>query len=354
MQNNKNSFLYISAILLALAFLTRYVGITLVASGALVVLFLNNRSVKKRIIDCVVFIAISCIPVSIWIISTNSSPRTFVFHPVNYIQIKVTLINISRWLLPDRVPNIIRVGISGIFVMGVICSFIIIGRKIYRRTKGSYELQTLKPALIFLIFIIIYISFLIISKSFFDAHIPIRNFRILSPIFIAFLIIVIYFFRLIILYFRENKISRILVSVICILFLAFYVVSIINLSILKYKEGHVGYASKDWSISETIKGLEEISDSTLIYSNGPDGIYLLTGKSAKMFPLLKNPYTLKKNNNFQTQMEMMFEEVDKEDGIIVFFDGIARDYLSSKDGIKNNFDITLVKKYTDGAIYKSY
>ena len=53
-------------------------------------------------------------------------------------------------------------------------------------------------------------------------------------------------------------------------------------------------------------------------------------------------------------MEMIFEEVDKEDRIIVFFDEIARDYLSSKDEIENNFDITLVKKYTDGAIYKSY
>lgn len=318
LQNNKNSFLYISAILLALAFLTRYVGITLVASGALAVLFLNNRSVKKRIIDCVVFIAISCIPVSIWIISTNSSPRTFVFHPVNYIQIKFTLINISRWLLPDRIPNIIRVGISGIFVIGVISGFIIVGKKIYQRTKKSYGLQNLKSALIFLIFIIIYMSFLIISKSFFDAHIPIYDFRILSPVFIVFLIIVICFLGLLILYFKENKILKILTSAICILFLASYIVSIINPFIIGYKEGHIGYANKDWTLSETINELKKYPDSTLIYSNGPDAIYLLTGKSAKMFPLTKNPYTLEINDDYLSQMEAMIKEIREKEGILVF------------------------------------
>ncbi len=354
LQNNKNSFLYISAILFSLAFLTRYVGITLVVSGALAVLFLNDRSVKKRIIDCVAFTIISCILVSIWIMGTNSSPRTFVFHPINYIEIKTTLINISRWLLPDRIPNIISVGISGMFVMGVICGFIIVGRKMYKMVRESYEVKILKSVIFFILFIIIYMTFLIISKSFFDAHIPIRDFRILSPVFIASLIFVIFFLRILILYFSENKILKIVVSVFCILFLVSYIIGIINPLILAYKEGQIGYANKDWALSETINGLKRYPDSTLIYSNGPDVIYLRTGKSAKMFPLLKNPYTLQGNDNFQTQVEMMLEEVDKGDGIIVFFDRIGRNYLLSKDEIKSNFDINLIEEYPDGTIYKSY
>jgi len=355
-EKNKLLF-YIAAVLLSLAFLTRYAGLTFIISCTLAILFLNDERIRKRIIDAAILMALSCIPTGIWILRTIyvrgvQSFRSFIFHPVLLINVKTTISNISKWLLPEVIPGKIRVTITGIFLILVITFFVILIRKLKQKNIDSIQKLSIKFILLNTIFIVVYLSFIVFSKSFLDFHIPIRDFRILSPVFISTLIIVIYFLKLLLIYFDYNRLVKIVVSLVCVIFIGFYIVNCINLARPIYNNGK-GYEGRDWKLSETMKELEKYPESIMIYSNGPDAIYLLTGRTAKMLPLVENPYTLEKNDTYYLQMELMEKGIKEKEGIIVFFDKITRLYLPTEDRLKEELNLRPLVEKTDGTIYGS-
>lgn len=358
LKEKRKLLFYIAAILLGLTFLTRYAGLTFIISCILAILFLNNERIKKRIIDAAIFMAISCIPTGIWIVRTMYvreilSVRSFIFHPVLLINIKTTISNISKWLLPEVIPGKIRVAVAGVFLILIITGFVILIRKLKQKNNNLVQKLSIKFVLLNTIFIVIYLLFIVFSKSFLDFHIPIRDFRILSPVFISTLIIIIYFLKLLFIYFNSNRIVKIVVSVVCIIFIGFYIVNCINLVRPMYNNGK-GYEGRDWKLSATMEELKKYPESNIIYSNGPDVIYLLTGKSASMLPLIENPYTLEKNDIYYQQIKSIEQEIKEKEGIIVFFDKITRNYLPTEDRLKGELKLRPLIEKVDGAIYGSY
>ena len=66
----QNRWLLCAAGLAALACLARYLGFAVVLAGALVLLLLSRKPLKSRLVDVLVFSAISLLPVSIWLASS--------------------------------------------------------------------------------------------------------------------------------------------------------------------------------------------------------------------------------------------------------------------------------------------
>ncbi len=83
----QRQFLLVSSSAVALAFITRYVGLATVLAGGFVLLTFDGRNLRRRLTDLVIFGVIACTPMGVWAIRNRlvvggTTDRQFVFHPV--------------------------------------------------------------------------------------------------------------------------------------------------------------------------------------------------------------------------------------------------------------------------------
>lgn len=122
LNNNKIGYLCYSSILLGLAFFTKYSGVSLIITGLIVILFLRQNKFYKKITHSIIFISISCVPIAFWFIrlsflSNGSNIRNLNFNLINKDEIIIMLQNITKWLLPGRIPLNHSLIVFGIIVI---------------------------------------------------------------------------------------------------------------------------------------------------------------------------------------------------------------------------------------------
>ena len=114
----------------------------------------------------------------------------------------------------------------------------------------------------------------------------------------------------------------------------------------------IGYTSRYWKESKMLAYLLRVPESMTIYSNAPDVIRLLVKKEAVMIPVKVFSGTLKRNEDYQDQMNRMIRESKDGTALIAYFSGIKwRWYLPSKEEIESMGDIPVVRRLQDGVIY---
>jgi 4-amino-4-deoxy-L-arabinose transferase-like glycosyltransferase len=81
--SSRMGLLVSSAALAALAFLTRYAGVALILAGLVSLLVLDRRSFPARLAKCLVFAAVSALPMALWLVlGQTARPRPLAFHPI--------------------------------------------------------------------------------------------------------------------------------------------------------------------------------------------------------------------------------------------------------------------------------
>jgi hypothetical protein len=113
-----------------------------------------------------------------------------------------------------------------------------------------------------------------------------------------------------------------------------------------------GYSGKAWVESELIHKVRALPSGTLIYTNGPDAIYILTGRPAYSIPhkiIVKNRKT---NKNYLTELKKMEERLKTQRGVLVYFyRQRGRWYLPAEEELKAKLPLVLKDTGGDGLIY---
>lgn len=349
--------LVLSAGAVALGFLTRYAGGALVITGTAVLILLSKRTLRKRITDTACFILISCSPVLLWgwrnkFVAGSMTNRQLVFHPISQEQLNLALDTFSRWFIPFKTMGIVR----DIVVLAAIVALLSLGAgpTIFKKLRPhipSREVNSRFPY-VFVFFIAFYLGFLLISLSFFDAYTPLDA-RILSPIFVSGLTVVLHLLHKLLRSVQGTRYAQTAILSLCVLFAASYLGSGTVWIMRSHGEGR-GYASKSWQQSEIIADIRSRPEGTLIYSNGQDAIYMLTGRFAYGIPAKFNAVTLSPHDNYPVALNAMREELQKNDGLLVYFDTIDwRDYYPSEDEIVQDLSVEMIMQSADGAIYRA-
>jgi len=353
LEKKKLLFLVLSSLSVSLAFLSRYIGASLVMTGVIGMLIFDYEKIKKKLIDCSVFIVISCTPMFFWLYRTrvvggNITDREFIFHPITLNEIFRIPVVITKWIIMADNSWVNSTIILSIFAMILFFGFIFFTKK----NKGEKKYKnSIMIVLLSVVFIISYLFILIFSRSFFDAKIPVAQDRLLFPVFIASLIIVILFLYSILRFLGSSKIIRVIVYLICIIFTGLYIYNGVSWSVDKHNTGQE-YSQRYFLQSEIIKEIKKLPRSTIIYTNASDIIYLFTNRASYVFPVKVNPYTLKTNKNYLTQIKNMVNEVKDKKGLFVIFNGRERLYLPSIEDLKKEIQLCLFAKGYDGEIYE--
>ncbi|HEY3291326.1 MAG TPA: hypothetical protein VGK87_14450, partial [Anaerolineae bacterium] len=285
--SHRRSALVVCAVICTLAMLDRYIGITLLFTGLLLILLRRDQPLLRRLFDAVVFGAIASLPLLGWyarnyfVTGTLAGVRAA---PISSLgdNIFYAMDTVNAWFAPGLNPAILRFVLVSLPLVAMLSVLVI-------RTVDTGKPQDAIPPsrlLPLLTFVLLYISFLIASSTL-VAYDRIDS-RLLSPIYMPLLLLIVYSGWLLVRRIGKPDLRRTLrwlLAVAFVLWLAWPVIaSQTTAGETVATGGGGGYTSANWRNSSLIAYLKQHPPAGRILSNAPFTVYLLTGLSARMSP----------------------------------------------------------------------
>jgi hypothetical protein len=336
------------ALLAALACLTRYIGVSLVIFCSFWIFLHGNVDFRKKLIYSLIFILASLAPLSLWLIRNYSVSSTLAGPRVEsssllFDNILHTADALSSWIMPEPLSGYVRAPIAVVIILSVLYFWL----KTHKKSGASSQFDS-KISLMVCFCTFYVISLILIGSNTAIGHI---DWRFLSPIYIPLLLVILMQIDLIIK--GAPKENRILKKTVIVLLTAWA----LSLSLRtaadiseSLQNGAGDYSTDLWQNSELIHYLSLTPQTGKLYSNFPDGIYAIAGLAATISPRKtyyaspsSPPYDI---NDFESQ-------IGKSNKVMLaWFNTATRPSLFTPEELLKNFDLTLVKKFKDGRIYR--
>jgi hypothetical protein len=331
------------------------VGITVVVTGMISLLIYSPGPWKRKIQKSVFFGSLGFVPIIGWYIRNYSltgsfTNRVLVFHPITVEKINQALLTILGWILPDSVPDGLRIVIA--ILVGIIILFglfsITFRSGEQRASVDAAKIKPLKAML--LLYGIIYLIFLILSLTFFDSSTRLDD-RILIPVYILLIIFTVTSINGITKTLRGRMRSLILVISYSVsaLVIGNYLVQSWDLVQTLQQEGR-GFASAAWRSSEIVAEIDNLGSDAIVYTNEAFAIYYLTDVGAYLIPEKIDPVIAQVRENFQPTMEKMRQRLAQPgSALAVFHQGYLREGMPTLEEIA--MGLVIAYESNDGVIF---
>ena len=344
-----------ASVFCALACLTRYIGVTLIAAGVIILLLVKEKT-SRRLKDILLFGFVSSTPLAAWLIRNyavfSSFAGTREASRYTLVQnIRAVFDTVASWFVPSPILAGTLRGVMGAAAAAVILAALLFlaGQALKIAGRGGIAAGTdpgLASVLPHMCILAVYTVYLAVSAA--RVAIDAISNRLMAPVYIS-LILLLFFAADRVLGMLKNRgrtriIGGVLIVVVCV-----WLVYPLSTSIVLLKKsidsGAGGYSSEKWKYSEMINYLKEQKTQCQVYSNNPDAIRILAGIPAE--------YTPKNNGPEQYGFERFREKVNNGDcSIVVWFDsGPAGTILSPAD-LNRFFVLETVEEKADGTIYE--
>jgi len=333
----------------ALSSLTRYIGVTLIFLGVLIIFVFHRDILKNRIAHLLLFALISALPLGLWLIRNYAVSSTF-FGPraSSLYTLPQNLMLVFNALMNWYIPGIIQDHRPTLILFGAVLGFFI-----GLDPKGSWQrvkviLRKISPIVLFAI---IYTTFLVISST--TTAYDIIDYRLLSPIYVPLTLLLLILAQALVEPYRRRFSNKIINSFL-IIGLAIGLVYPIHATIINavnFTSTGGGYSSKAWVESETIQYLlqhKTLKSECTIYTNGTDVTNILAHLATKGIPARTNYNSPDLVNDISKLRGSWPEE---SNACLVWFDTIKRTYLFTIDELQEIANIGLIARFKDGAIY---
>lgn len=323
----------------ALACVTRYAGVTLIGAGGLLLLFDLNLNIRKKIGHILIFglISISLLVTNLvrnsLVTHTGTGPRykslTSLYDNMHYAGTVL-----CDWLTLTEQQYGLAFTITLLTVLAFIIAFLL---NTFRNRARYFTYEQIALA-----FFIVYALFMIISATI-SRYERINN-RLLSPMFIPFLLGCTYWIPLAI---REQASKvRIFATVIAAVLALGFLYGEIKNDTQRYDDqgdyGVPGYTDDSWNKSDLIKLLKRnpgmFKQGYPIYNNACEAFYFFTGKGSAYIP---KPTDVKRMQSFDAQPH----------GYIVIFDQLPDPTLLPLQKILLYKPLKQLYKFADGGVY---
>lgn len=341
----------------ALAVLTRYVGVTLIATGLLCIAILGQSRLKRRLLDLLVFASISLAPFILWLLRNHALAGSF-FGPraPTRFTLPVTLNAALRvffcWILPERLLDHVLALPSLITAVTLFFGTILL---LMVRFCSREEWLKLKSAAVpvapQILFVAIYTAFLV-RTSVTTAFDLIDN-RLLAPAYVPAVVVAFTLARslaeLLKRRFPQARIGRFLAAAAMVLLLPSLAILARNARLCLH-EGVDGYNHDLWQRSETIGYLRShsLDQGCPIFSNAPDALYFLASLPARMSPA-KTSYNSHMVVGRLSTMRHVWPEEPK--AYLVWFDKMNRDRLFTISQLRAVTNMREYLRFSDGIIF---
>jgi hypothetical protein len=341
--------------MVSLAYMTRYIGLSLLATG-IAAFFVFSKTWKERLVKIGWFLPFSLLGGILWFarnmaVSGNAANRSLLYHPLTTDKLQEGAQTLMTFLFPERFNLYDKFPApSNTLAVFVIFALVSLVYNFWKRAGKSTEPSgVLERRIAFIVAVqtIFYFVVLLLSLTFLDASTALEN-RQLVPVFLCLILLVVYLlYRLEDCGGWQSWASLTLVAVILLAGAYDGRRAVIDL----HADGQ-GYASAYYRNSQTIDALKRMPPVT-IWTNRVPAVNLLADRPAYALLAPIDPLTRQKRPNYDSSLKSIRQSVLNGDTILVVFE--ARQVLDDpvegqwlKDLTK---DIPPVFESDDGMIF---
>ena len=333
----------------ALACLGRYVGVTLIGTGV-VVLLVKPVGVRRRLIETAVFSVAAVLPLALWLVRNVAAAG----HPAALLRSPTTITaaenlrkvgeTVWMWFLPEavtaRVPSML---LFGVFAAAVAAMLVVLVRRV---GQGRPDVVAVLPMAVF---VAIYTVGVVVLASSVPVY-PMSH-RHLSPIYLPLMLSVVYAAGRV----RARPGGWPHWRAVLIAALAVWLLVAGRRMMIEIREhretGAGGFAHVRWDGSETIEAVRGLAAEAAIVSNAPDAVYLFTGRTAGKSP--------RRFAEHFSDRVVTAQDLERFGGLLrsagrvhlVWFKPNFRGYLLTPEELEKVYLLEPVGRYGDGVIY---
>ncbi|MGE5378880.1 MAG: ArnT family glycosyltransferase [Bacteroidota bacterium] len=283
-EKDRAAWLVLTALAASAAFLTRYVGVSLVLAIA-VLLLLNRNSLRQKTMDLLWFGGIAVLPMALWslrgyMLTRTLNDRTPAFHPLT-IRNYLSMIDVFYgWFFPSSLVQGAEKIFLALTIAGLAILFLLFWKSRQASTGGLLRERSPERQILLLqgIYIVLYALVIIASKTWMDADIGLSD-RILSPMLVSLLILLAA--GLSFLWNRYSR-SKPFVVLIALALVAYYAAGTF-VTVQGFHDTGIGIARRGWNRSEVIRSLRSYSTSPM-YTNSNSSLYLWSDRAGYGIP----------------------------------------------------------------------
>lgn len=352
LEHKSLSLLLVAAVLAAGSYLTRYVGVTVVALGLAVLVLFNHRAPKRRLRDALVFGLISGVPALAWLLrnwlsSGTVTNRAMIYSPLSKTQWNQFLNTVYEWFSLGFFPAELREPILFVFVIALVAMGMFWFRGLRVAEPSSELRQGARFAQFLVLFIVGYLAFLSLSLMLFDASTPINS-RILAPVYVLGIVLVFLLVWKVVPVKRMHLLGAV-ISLGLLVFIALEFRTSMRILSAMRAEGRF-FTGERWQTSETIAAIGQLPRETTLYTNEALPVYFLTGRFADPLPENFNPVKDQPNPDFAQKMDAVYWALQQPGAALAIFDSFYKyDIYAPLDELTEG--LVLWRDLEDGVIY---
>ncbi len=316
--------LLLSTAAVGLGSLARYVGLSMTATGLVLIFFLSKSNWKRRILDCAIFGGFSLIPVFLWLrrnasISGTLTNRVISFHLMSTTLARVYVTEVASWFVPRvlGLPRPVRnILVALIALPWPALFFFLEGKALFEKKEFPRRPMWSLPwilALNSLFFIVI----LIINTSLLDASTPASAPpRYLTPIFVCIVVLFVIGIFQLIRKIKRRTIIRFAPLVYGVLLVLLYALE--SLPLVRNPLAAIGYLGYVEQRRDVLHVLQSLDPDAPIISNNPEMVYAFLRRPAYMWPIEFDHYIQEDREDFEAQVAATREKLE-QGGVLVIF-----------------------------------
>ncbi|MCJ7692900.1 MAG: phospholipid carrier-dependent glycosyltransferase [Sedimentisphaerales bacterium] len=342
LENEKIKWLILAAICSALACLQRYIGVTVIATGGvLIFFFMTQTKWLKRIKYCIIYGVIACTPIGLWALRCRLTPQTGVDYRFEiewniHTKVAEMLDLMTPWFVPEKVPPGARLVIVGVFTAILIAAVVV-----KRRKFGKEQVENKTLVKVAITFVAVYCTAVTAARILVGIW---ATKRISSPIYVLIILLTLIgldaLSTLIGAALRKKWAGYLLIAALCVLWLFSYRVPLFKQHVRRYEQyGIPGLNSAGWHRSPLINWLRENPLKGPVFSNEPHAVFFLSKHQTRISP--------RKNIKIETFIEYLDPQGTN---YLIWFKRHWRDYLYDLKELSSMFRFGLVEEMPDGLV----
>lgn len=321
-ESHRRAMLLAAALAVATAYLTRYVGISLLAAAAGFVALQPAQS-HRRSVDLATMLGIGLLPMAVWMmrnvrLAGSATNRTLEFHPPAADTVKDAFVVVWEWLVPYRFPSW---GIAAILALtGMLIVFLVwISRPRNMRRMPQHILSFLRhdPRSPVVLYLPAYVLTLMATLLLVDASTPVDQ-RLAAPLLSLVIVLVAASLPGI----WHALSGKGAIRVVLALGVALFLLSSLSrrqwlARSIQYDAG--GLAAAVWIESGLARMLHALPPDTLLFTDNPEAVYFLSGRGAYGLPSKFDNVTLRDRLDYSPSLAELQHRLSAEGGAVVVF-----------------------------------
>lgn len=355
---NRIIFIILASVLASFACLSRYIGITLIITGIVIILLQHGKSAKKKILTAGIFGCSAILPLIFWMLRNYALTHTLMGPryksdfslSINFYRAMTIILS---WFNPILYFQGIYTKLIAVFVICILLIFFVFVILKLRKIPKIFIYDKIINKSEF-VFSLVFVVFLVISASLtaFDAI----NHRLMAPILIPLMVIILNLYNIAKANKFYKKVNSILFPIISITLIILYMAFASARTYMYVKRGLSnglgGCSTAEWKSFELTPLLR--GHSGRFFSNYPEAVYLLTGRFPVEWSPRVHPY-----NSFSTKCRDLDNFVQAASSnpnmYLIWFNKVPkpeRTFLYPLKELKKHIDLVHIETFKVGVLFR--